>query len=155
MIQNNIATLEYWEQKKMIQTEYIREKVYTYYWDEDLNFATVMVKILAELHDLDLQVIESAVGMHGAGGFGAQCGLVEESLMFIGIWRKENELSTEKIVDLCYSFAKNFEQKFGSLSCSKLRPQGFNANSPPHLCEKLTNKAVKFTAEYLKDNATC
>ena len=139
----------------MIQEEYIREKVHTYYWDEDVNCATVMLKILAELHDLklDLQVIDSAVGMHGAGGFGAQCGLVEGSLIFIGIWGKENGLSAEKIVALCYSFAKDFEQEFSSLLCSKLRPQGFNADNPPHLCEELTNKAVKFTAEYLKDNA--
>ena len=141
----------------MIQEEYIREKVYSYYWDEDVNCATVMLKILAELHDLklDLQVLQSAIGMHGAGGFGAQCGLVEGSLMFIGIWGKEKGLSTEKIVALCYNFAKDFEQEFGSLLCSKLRPQGFNADNPPHLCEELTNKSVKFTVEYLKDNATC
>ncbi|WP_019553243.1 C-GCAxxG-C-C family protein [Propionispira raffinosivorans] len=139
----------------MIQEEYIREKVHTYYWYEDVNCATVMLKILAELHDLklDLQIINSAIGMHGAGGFGAQCGLIEGSLMFIGIWGKENGLSTEKIVDLCYGFAKDFEQEFGSLLCSKLRPQGFNTDNPPHLCEGLSNKAVKFTAEYLKDNA--
>jgi C_GCAxxG_C_C family probable redox protein len=143
--------------EKMIQEEYIREKVYTYYWDEDVNCTTVMLKILSELHNLklDLQVLQSAIGMHGAGGFGAQCGLVEGSLMFIGIWGKETGLSTEKIVNLCYRFAKDFEQEFGSLSCGKLRPQGFNADNPPHLCEGLTNKAVKFTAEYLKDNATC
>lgn len=139
----------------MIQEEYIREKVHTYYWNEDVNCAIVMLNILTELHDLklDLQVIDSAVGMHGAGGFGAQCGLVEGSLMFIGIWGKKNGLLTEKIVDLCYCFAKDFEQEFGSLSCSKLRPQGFNAHNPPHLCEGLSNKAVNFTAEYLKDNA--
>jgi len=32
--------------------------------------------------------------------------------MFIGIWGKENGLSTGKIIDLCHSFAKDFEQEF-------------------------------------------
>ena len=35
------------------------------------------------------------------------------------------------------------------LLCSNLRLQGFNADNPPHLCEELTNKAVKFTAKFL------
>ena len=128
--------------------------MHDYYWEDDVNCATVMLKILSELYDLklDQQVVNSAIGMHGAGGFGAQCGLVEGSLMFIGIWGKNNGLSTEKIVDLCYSFAKDFEQNFSSLSCNKLRPQGFEADTPPHLCEELTNKAVNFTVEYLRDN---
>ncbi len=47
----------------MIQKEYILKKVYTYSWNEDLNCATVMLKILAELHDLklDSQVNDSAL----------------------------------------------------------------------------------------------
>ncbi|MBU2703519.1 C_GCAxxG_C_C family putative redox protein [Sporomusaceae bacterium BoRhaA] len=138
----------------MIIEAYIREKVHSYYWEEDINCATVMLKILSELHDLNLdqRVVNSAIGMHGAGGFGAQCGLVEGSLMFIGIFGKENKLETEKIVDLCYCFAKEFEQKFSSLLCKQLRPQGFKSDNPPHLCEGLTNQAIKFTAEYLENN---
>jgi len=31
------------------------------------------------------QLLDAAVGMHGAGKYGAQCGLVEGSLMFIGL----------------------------------------------------------------------
>lgn len=138
----------------MIIEEYIREKVHNYYWEEDMNCATVMLKILAELHEVKLeqQVINSAIGMHGAGGFRAQCGLVEGSLLFIGILGKKNGLETEKIVDLCYGFAKNFEQEFSSLLCKRLRPEGFKADNPPHLCEALTTKAIKFTAEYLANN---
>jgi len=135
--------------------EYIQKKVYSYYWDEDVNCATAMLKILSELHgiNLDLQVVNSAIGMHGAGCFGAQCGLVEGSLMFIGIWGKEKGLSTEKIVDLCYCFANEFEQRFSSLLCKQLRPQRFKSDNPPHLCEKITNQAIKFTAEYLGEKS--
>lgn len=135
----------------MIIKEYIQEKVHRYYWEENINCATVMLKVLSELHNvkLDQQVINSAIGMHGAGGFRAQCGLVEGSLLFIGIWGMQNGLDAEKIIDLCYGFAKEFEQEFSSLSCKQLRPEGFKADNPPHLCEPLTAKAVKFTAEYL------
>jgi C_GCAxxG_C_C family probable redox protein len=133
--------------------EYISQKVSDSYWNQNVNCATTMLNILAALHEikLDRQVINSAVGMHGAGGFGAQCGLVEGSLMFIGILGKEKALSTETIIDLCYCFAQEFEKKFDSLLCKQLRPQGFKADNPPHLCEGLSKQAVNFTAEYLEN----
>nr|WP_092074650.1 C-GCAxxG-C-C family protein [Dendrosporobacter quercicolus]NSL47614.1 C_GCAxxG_C_C family protein [Dendrosporobacter quercicolus DSM 1736]SDN06945.1 C_GCAxxG_C_C family probable redox protein [Dendrosporobacter quercicolus] len=132
--------------------EYIKSKVSGYYWNDDVNCATTMLKTLAELYEIELdrQVIDSAIGLHGAGGFGAQCGLVEGSLMLLGIFGKENKLSTEIIIALCYCFAQEFEEEFGSLLCKQLRPQGFKPDNPPHLCEGLTNRAVKFTAEYLE-----
>jgi C_GCAxxG_C_C family probable redox protein len=135
----------------MIQDEYIKQRVSDSYWSEDINCATTMLNILSELHkiNLDRQVINAAIGMHGAGGFGAQCGLVEGSLLLIGILGKEKELPTETIINLCYCFAQEFEEEFGSLLCKQLRPQGFKPDNPPHLCEGLTNQAVKFTAEYL------
>jgi len=131
--------------------EYIKNRVSECYWSEDVNCATTMLNILSELHEinLDRQVINSAIGMQGAGGFGAQCGLIEGSLMLIGILGKEKEMSTEAIIKLCYCFSQEFEDQFGSLLCKQLRPQGFNPDNPPHLCEGLTNQAVKFTAEYL------
>lgn len=140
-----------WENMKMIQDEYLKQRVSDSYWREDINCATTMLNILSELHkiNLDRQVINAAIGMHGAGGFGAQCGLVEGSLLLIGILGKEKELTTEAIINLCYCFAQEFEEKFGSLLCKQLRPQGFKPDNPPHLCEGLTNQAVKFTAEYL------
>lgn len=132
--------------------EYIKSKVSGYYWNDDVNCATTMLKTVAELYEIELdrQVIQSAIGLHGAGGFGAQCGLVEGSLMLLGILGKENKLSTETIIALCYCFAQEFEEEFGSLLCKQLRPQGFKPDNPPHLCEGLTNRAVKFTAEYLE-----
>lgn len=132
--------------------EYIRQRVADCYWNQDVNCATTMLSILSELHKvrLETQVIASAIGMHGAGAFGAQCGLVEGSLMMLGILGKERELTTELIIDACYHFAVEFEKKFGSLLCKQLRPQGFKPDNPPHLCEELTNQAVQFTAEYVK-----
>ncbi len=129
----------------------IKERVYKYYWEDDINCATTVLKILAEIFDLELtsQVTDSAIGLHGAGKFGAQCGLVEGSLMFIGIWGKKKGYDVNRIVDLCYRFADDFQKNFGSLVCRDLRPQGFSPDNPPHLCEEITIKAVEFTAGYI------
>ena len=137
----------------MQRDAYICQKVHCYYWDEDVNCATTMLKILSEIYQiqLDNQVINAAIGMHGAGGYGAQCGLVEGSLMFIGILGRTRGVLPGEITGVCYSFAEEFEQEFVSLLCTRLRPQGFNPDNPPHLCEKLTQNAVRFTANYLDE----
>jgi hypothetical protein len=64
----------------------VRERVHTYYWRNDINCAITTLKILSERFGIELsaQVIDSALGMHGAGEYGAQCGLVEGVLMFKG-----------------------------------------------------------------------
>jgi C_GCAxxG_C_C family probable redox protein len=129
----------------------INERVHHYYWNEDLNCATTILRILAEIFEINLcsQTVNSAIGMHGAGGFGAQCGLVEGSLMFIGIFGANQGYENEKIVKCCYNFSSEFQKNFGSLVCSDLRLQGFKPDNPPHLCEELTKKAVEFTVQYI------
>ncbi len=135
----------------------IDERVHDYYWKEDLNCATMMLKTLAEIFEVELvpQVIDSAIGMHGAGRFGAQCGLVEGSLMFIGIIGGLNGISPEEIINNCYNFADEFNEQFGSLVCRELRPEGFKKDNPPHLCEDISKQAVEFTVEYVKKSNLC
>jgi hypothetical protein len=57
----------------MIKEELVRSRVHEYYWEADLNCATTALKTLAEFFSIDLheQIIDAAVGMHGAGQFGA------------------------------------------------------------------------------------
>ncbi|MDQ7094455.1 C-GCAxxG-C-C family protein [Desulfosporosinus sp. PR] len=131
--------------------EYINERVHSLYWNDDINCATTMIKILAEIFKADLcsQIIEAAIGMHGAGKYGAQCGLIEGALMFLGIFGRQRDLRNEEIVSMCYDLAKKFEEEFGSLNCKTLRSQGFKPDNPPHLCEELTKKAIAFTQNYL------
>lgn len=134
--------------------ELISQRVHRYYWEEDVNCATTMLKTLAEIFTVSLsqQIIDSAIAMHGAGKFGAQCGLVEGSLMFMGLWGREQGYSDQQIVDKCCIFAQSFQDKFGSLLCRELRIEGFKPDNPPHLCEEITKKAVAFTAEYINKN---
>ncbi|MGD2104073.1 MAG: C-GCAxxG-C-C family protein [Anaerolineae bacterium] len=129
----------------------VRERVHDSYWTHDWNCAVTTLRILAEVFsvDLDHQVLDAAVGMHGAGGYRAQCGLVEGALMFIGIISAALGASDDTIAQTCYNYALEFEDRFSSLVCRQLRPEGFRPDNPPHLCEDLTREAVLFDIEYM------
>lgn len=138
---------------KKTNFKFIEQKVKTYYWQDDINCATTMIKVLAEIFDIEIhpQVIQSAVGMHGAGEYGAQCGLVEGLLMFLGIYGREKGLDENSIIQLCNKFANAFELKYTSLLCKELRPEGFKEENPPHLCEGFTSNAIQFAKEFIEN----
>ena len=138
----------------MNKRAFINEEVHKLYWKDNLNCATTTLKVLGKIFIFkqDSQVINSAIGLNGAGRYGAQCGLVEGVLMSIGIIGRANSLSNEFILDLCYNFAQKFEKEFGSLLCRKLRPQGFSKNNPPNLCEEITKKALLFSVKFIENN---
>lgn len=135
----------------MTTEEFIKGRVHKYYWEDDINCATTTLKILSEVFALKLnnQVIDSAIGMYGAGGFGVQCGLVEGTLMFLSIIGRAEGLPDEDIEKSCQDFARQFETHFGSLQCKVLRPQGFKPNNPPHLCEEITRDAIIFSIDFV------
>jgi len=136
--------------------ELIEQRVHDYYWEEDLNCATTMLKTLGEIYKvkLDDQVIDSTSAIPGAGRFGAQCGLVTGTLMFCGILGNQQGVSNKEIRNICYKFADQFQKKFGSLLCRELRPEGFKADNPPHLCEGLSKKAVEFSAKMIMNKSS-
>lgn len=128
----------------------INDRVEWYYWKENLNCAVTALKILSELFRMELhpQVIEGTFGLN-AGRLGSQCGLVEGTLLFIGIYGSQKGMGQAKIIDLCHEFASGFARHYRSLVCSELRPQGFRQDNPPHLCEQLTKLAVAFSVEFI------
>nr|WP_296478837.1 hypothetical protein [uncultured Acetatifactor sp.] len=67
--------------------ECIKNRVHELYWNDDINCARTAIICLGELFEIAIeqQTIWSAVGLHGAGGYRAQCGIVEGTLMFIGM----------------------------------------------------------------------
>jgi hypothetical protein len=127
--------------------DFVRTRVQRSYWDKDLNCASTSLLIMAEYFavELDLQVLDAAVGMHGAGGYRAQCGLVEGSLMFIGIIGRTRLIDESEVISFCRRYAGQFEKRFSSLQCKELRPGGFNSADPPHLCEGLTVDSIEFS----------
>ncbi len=126
----------------------IKERVSEFYWKYDKNCATTTLCILSEIFQLELngQTIDAALAMHGAGKYGAQCGLVEGAIMFLGIFGRQNQIQDRVTIDACREFAEKFEDRFGSLFCKVLRPEGFKAENPPHLCEQITCEAIEFAA---------
>ena len=84
--------------------EYIKNRVHELYWNDDINCARTAIICLSELFEtmIEPQVIWSAVGLHGAGGYRAQCGLVEGTLMFIGIYLHALGKTETEIVSVCY-----------------------------------------------------
>ena len=135
----------------MYKSTRIKEQVHELYWNYDINCARTMLTCLCELFhvNLEAQTLKSAIGLHGAGGFRAQCGLVEGALMFLGIHFSDRGKSVYDIASICYQYADEFTRNFGSLKCYDLRPNGFNENDPPHLCEKLTCEAIEFTIKFI------
>jgi hypothetical protein len=136
--------------------ELIKQRVRRYYWQDDLNCTTTTLKILAEIYRIEVtnQLLAAAVGMHGAGGYRAQCGLVEGGLLFIGVIGRANQLPDPVIVDFCYQYGAQFTERFSSLLCRELRPEGFGEHLPPHLCEDLTCRTITFSAEFIADMLT-
>jgi len=133
--------------------KYIEERVHKLYYDYDLNCARTTLTCLSEIFKLPVekQTFTSAVGLFGAGGYRAQCGLVEGALMFIGIYLDSLGKNEAEAVSACYNYAEAFEKKFGSLRCRELRPTGFSENDPPHMCEKLTCDTIEFAYQYILD----
>ncbi len=133
--------------------EWVAGEVHRHYWQEDLNCARTVLAILAELDGVAVhpQVWAAAAGMHGAGLYGAQCGLVEGALMYIGIAGTERGLSDEEIGDLCREYATGFTASFGSLLCRELRPEGFAPDLPTHLCEPRSVDAAMFAVGFMEE----
>ena len=131
--------------------EYVSHEVHRLYYDYDENCARTTLKCLSHLFSFPINddVFSSAIGMHGAGFYRAQCGLVEGTLMFIGLYGVGKGLLRDEIVKLCYDYASSFEKEFSSLRCRELRPGGFSPSDPPHLCEDLTCRALEFGYEFI------
>lgn len=131
--------------------DYIAARVHELYYGQDLNCARTTMTCLSELLHVPIekQTFSAAVGLFGAGGYRAQCGLVEGALMFIGLYFAHLGKSEAEAVKACYDYAAAFEERFGSLRCRELRPGGFNENDPPHMCEKLSCETIGFAYSFI------
>ena len=132
---------------------YIDQEVHRHYWHHDDTCAFTTLSIVSDLFSIPLQsqVMDSALGLWGAGGHRAQCGLVEGALMFIGVLGSRRALNRDQISKLCRNFARGFEEQFGSLICKELRPEGFAPDNPPHICEDLSKRAIRYTTCFVAD----
>jgi len=130
----------------------ILEKITLYHHQQKNNCAQTTLKILSEVFNVDInpQVISSACGLNGGGRYGAQCGLLEGALMFLGIKTCIDNKDKKYINKTCYNYTDKFKSNFESLLCSDLRPGGFQKGDSPDVCEKLFIKAIKLTTNFIK-----
>lgn len=133
---------------------FVTDRVKEYAWKQDLNCAQTTLLVLSEkfIIELNPQIIDGSSGLNGAGQYRAQCGLVEGALIFIGIYLRSQKKEKQEIQTMCKTYAQSFENKFGSLSCSQLRPNGFNLTDPPHLCSDLTEQTLLFAIDFISSN---
>ncbi len=135
-----------------VDREIVKQRVHHNYWDHNINCAQTTLMCLGELLHTAIceQTLQSAVGMHGAGCYRAQCGLVEGVLMFIGVYFAQKQKSDDEISEICYRFAQAYEQRYLSLRCYDLRPGGFMPDDPPHRCESLTVDSICFAHQFIQ-----
>ena len=132
--------------------KYIKDEVHHCYYDLDINCARTSMRIYCTLFSQKLpeELVKAAVGMHGAGRFGAQCGLIEGTLMFIGYHFLCLKIEESEAVAACHDIAVEITDRFGSLDCRDLRKGGFNPDDPPHLCEGLSVDVITFSYSWIK-----
>ena len=136
----------------MTPEELVKERVHHYFWDLDIQCARSSLLCLGELFGITIepQTVQAAIGMAGAGCYRAQCGLVEGSLMFLGVFFSQRGKSDKEIYQICYRFANEFTRKFSSLRCYDLRPNGFTPVDPPCLCEQFAVEAILFGYHFVQ-----
>jgi hypothetical protein len=137
----------------MTLVEIVADRVRVAYWEEDIPCVPTVLRTLGELFELEVgeEVYTSCWGLNGAGNYGAQCGLVEGALMFISLLASRERFDTIDMWQSCADFASDYEQRFGSLRCRELRPEGFNDDDPPDVCEALTVESIVFFAWFISD----
>jgi C_GCAxxG_C_C family probable redox protein len=133
--------------------EQILEKIKLYHHKQKNNCAQTTLKILSETFGIDVcrQVIDSACGLNGGGRYGAQCGLLEGALMFMGIKANKENRDKKYANKVCYAYTEKFKKEFESLLCKDLRPEGFKKGDPPDVCEKIFVKSLNLVIEYIKN----
>lgn len=129
----------------------IADQVHDFLWNHDMNCAQATLQVLSEKYSLNLssQLLAAAMGLNGAGRSGAQCGLVEGALIFLGVFSETRGWDRYRVSDLCGLYAREFIGNFGSMNCRDLRPQGFQDGQPPHMCEDLAVKTITFSCVFI------
>lgn len=110
----------------MDRDRFIRDRVQTYFVDGDDNCAMSTLRILGEYFEtpLDLQVLDAAQCVPGAGGTGEACGLIMGALMFIGVWGAKHHHPRESLNLLAQRVTTYVQHQFGSVCCRDLQLEG-------------------------------
>ncbi len=137
----------------MVEREaFVNDRVGRYFKVNDYNCVRTNLLTPGEHFGIEIgtQIMAAAAGMHGAGKYRVQCGLVEGTLMFPGLLGTEKGVGEEDIIAACYDFGEPYEEMFSSLQCRDLRPGGFN-DDPPQLCPDLACNSTIFSLGFVEE----
>lgn len=100
----------------IFRTSYLSKRVHDLYWSDNTNCARTMLICLSERYHVPIeqQVMKAAIGLHGAGGYRAQCGLVEGGLRPTGFTLNDpphmcEELTCKAIEFVCRHLEETIE----------------------------------------------
>jgi hypothetical protein len=112
-----------------------------------------MIKILSEIYrkEIDQQVYAASLILNGHCQNRKVCGLLHGAMMFMGILGGEINASFEDICNVGSDYSTRFDERFGSLLCEELRPEGFDPDNPPHICEVLTVESILLAIEFIDE----
>lgn len=131
--------------------EQVRDVVQEGFFTREEDSAVTVLRGLGEVFDTALspQLLQAAAAVSGAGCSGAQCGIVEGALLFIGLYYGAKGKTAAEIAAVSRAFAAAYAEKWGSLRCAELRPGGVHEDDPPTLCAGLTLEGIIFTREFI------
>lgn len=123
-----------------------------YYIEKKLNCDRTMLKCLGELFDLEIsdQVMAAAVGQHTAG-IRKQCGFVEGTLMFIGIYFSQRGATDKEISALCRKYIDSYQEVFVYTQCEDIREKILMLKDDKHgQCGPMGERTVRHSYEFIK-----
>ncbi len=122
-----------------------------YYTKMRYNCDRTMLLALGELFEqkIDKQVIDSAVGQHVAG-IRKQCGFVEGTLMFIGIYFAQMGKDDKQIGRICKDYMTSYIDEFEYPMCSDIRTKILKLKDDNlGQCADMAKRTIKHSYEFI------
>ncbi len=143
--------MEY-NQLTQAEIDCLRKIALRHFMEEEINCGLTMTRCLSEFFQLPVhqQVYDAVNGIMEHRAKRVQCGLYKGAMAFLGIYCTARNYDRNQLNAATLAFAEAFEQKFGSIRCYDLRPEGFEPDNTHAPCRELVPEAVVFAAAYIK-----
>lgn len=128
--------------------EKIKSLIQKYAGKQEMGCSATVLSVLSDLFNIKVekQVMACLIGMEGGSNFKNDCGLLDGSLMFIGIMLSQQGLPEPLTKGICRQFTGSFEIEFGESSV-------INSCSNEGTCLSLTPENIFFVYKFIKNIA--
>ena len=131
----------------------LKEKVPSYYFDEDQNCAETLLHVINDEYNLGLKEEDFLLvgGFGGGCGCGITCGALSASIAALGkMFIKERAHATEGFIPMCGEFVEEFKASLSSIDCSVLKAKNFEEGKR---CIKTVNQACDLFEDFIKERS--